>query len=371
MNILVIPTTDWTGHPVPNRLNFILDRLSDRHKIDVCHFKIFEENIRETNCNLIEMDKKIDGDISSYYVYNSLSHLKKISEISEEYDLIISSNIIPGFWANFNDTPVLIDYLDYFPESASSYYNPPLKTLVKHTAGYITDFNLKNAEGIITPTKKFKNFLKKKIDKKIYVIPNGIDTDIIHPSDPSNIEDVYSLKHPVLGYAGSLEKWIDLESIIELMPSLIDRYPRIKLLIVGPGLHTNYGSRLKKLAEEKKVDDRVVFTGGVKYQNLAPYISAMDVGLNPRKEIAMNKLTFGSKVLNYLGCGVPVLSKNMPTVERLFGKDKGVYTYSNDEEFLGELVLALNKKVNPDWIKKFDWDKIAEMYEKAIYDVLK
>ncbi len=371
MNILVIPTTDWTGHPVPNRLNFIFDRLADKHEIDVCHFKIFEEDIRETDCNLIEMDKKIDGDISSYYLHNSFSHLSKIAGIAEDYDLIVSSNIIPGFWANFNDTPLVIDFLDYFPQSASSYYNPPLKTIVRHTAGYITDFNLKNADGIITPTKKFKDYLNKKVDKKIYVIPNGIDTDVIHPSDPTSIEDVYSLKHPVLGYTGSLEKWIDLESIIELMPCLINRYPRIKLLIVGPGLHTNYASNLKELAKEVGVDDRVIFTGGVKYDNLAPYISAMDVGLNPRKEIAMNKLTFGSKVLNYLGCGVPVLSKNMPTVERLFGKEKGVFTYSNDEEFLGELVLALNKKVNPDWIKEFDWDKIAERYEKIIYDVLK
>ncbi|MFW5927647.1 MAG: glycosyltransferase [Thermoplasmatota archaeon] len=371
MNILVIPTTDWTGHPVPNRLNFVYERLADEHKIDVCHFNIFEKDVRETDCHLIEMDKKTDGKISSYYLHNSLNHLSKISEIAEDYDLIISSNIIPGFWANFNDTPLIIDFLDYFPQSASSYYGPPMKTVVEYIAGGITDFNLKNADGIITPTKRFKNYLKKKVDKKIYVIPNGIDTDIIHYTDPTNIEDVYSLQHPVLGYVGSLEKWIDLESIIELMPCLISRYHRIKLLIVGPGLHTDYASKLKELAKEIGVEDRVIFTGGVKYQNLAPYISAMDVGLNPRKEIAMNELTFGSKVLNYLGCGVPVLSKNMPTVEKLFGKEKGVFTYSDDEEFLGELVLALNKKVNPDWISRFDWDKIAEIYEKAIYDVLK
>lgn len=371
MKILVIPTTDWTGHPVPNRLNFIFDRLADRHEVDVCHFNIFEEDIRQTKCNLVEMDKKEGGEISSYYLYNSFNHLKKISELSGDYDVIMSSNIIPGLWANFNDTPVIIDYLDYFPQSASSYYKPPMNTLVRYTAGYITDYNLKNADGIITPTKKFKEYLKNKTRNKIYVIPNGIDTDLIHPSDPTSIENLYSLKHPVLGYAGSLEKWIDLESIIDLMPCLISRYPGIKLLIVGPGLHTNYAEKVKRIAEEKKVSDRVIFTGGVKYSELAPYISAMDVGLNPRKKIAMNRLTFGSKVLNYLGCGVPVLSKNMPTVEKLFGKGKGVFTYKDDEEFLGELVLALNKKVDPKWIKDFDWDRLAEKYEKVIYDVLK
>jgi len=371
MKILVIPTTDWTGHPVPNRLNFIFDRLADNHEIDVCHFNIFEDIIRETKCNLVKMDKKSDGDIGSYYLQNSLNHLKKISDIAYRYDVIISSNILPGFWANFNDTPVIIDYLDLFPQSASSYYKPPMNALVKYTSGGITNLNIKNASAVITPTKKFKEYLREKTGKKIYVVPNGIDTSVIQPTDPTKIEEKYSLKHPVLGYAGSLEKWIDLESVIELMPSLIDRYPRIKLLIVGPGLHTDYASRLKKLAEQKRVSDRVIFTGGVKYSELGPYISAMDVGLNHRKSIAMNQLTFGSKVLNYLGCGVPVLSKNMPTVERIFGRKRGVFSYKNDEEFLGELVLALNKKVNPTWVSKFDWDRIAKKYEKAIQDVLK
>lgn len=371
MKILVIPTTDWIGHPVPNRLNFIFDRLANKYEIDVCHFKIFEEEIRKTKCKLVNVDKKVDGDISSYYINNSLTHLRKISEISDNYDVIISSNIIPGLWANFNDTPVIVDYLDHFPQSASSYYSPPMNELVKYAAGFITNLNLKGASAIITPTEKFKKYLKGKTDKKIYVVPNGVDTEIIHPSDPTEIEKTYSLEHPVLGYAGSLEKWIDLESIIELMPSLIRRYPRIKLLIVGPGLHTNYASKLERLAVEKVVDDRVIFTGGVKYSELAPYISAMDVGLNPRKKIAMNKLTFGSKVLNYLGCGVPVLSKNMPTVEKIFGKEKGVFTYSDDEEFLGELVLALNKNINPAWIGRFEWDILAKKYEKVIQDVLR
>ncbi|MFW6071875.1 MAG: glycosyltransferase [Thermoplasmatota archaeon] len=371
MKILVIPTTDWIGHPVPNRLNFIFDRLANEHEIDVCHFKIFNSEMRNTKCNLIDIDKEVNKDIGRYYLSNSLNHLNKISNIADAYDVIVSSNIIPGLWANLNDTPVIVDYLDHFPQSASSYYSPPMNELVKYTGGLITNLNLKGASAIITPTEKFKEYLKGKTDKNIYVVPNGVDTDLIHPSDPTDIEEIYSLEHPVLGYAGSLEKWIDLESIIELMPTLIRRYPKIKLLIVGPGLHTNYASKLERLAVEKRVDDRVIFTGGVKYSELAPYISAMDVGLNPRKKIAMNKLTFGSKVLNYLSCGVPVLSKNMPTVEEIFGKEKGVFTYSDDEEFLGKLVLAFNKNINPAWIGKFDWDILSEKYEQVIQDVFR
>ena len=38
MKILVIPTTDWIRHPVPNRLNFIFDILAEEHDVYVLHF---------------------------------------------------------------------------------------------------------------------------------------------------------------------------------------------------------------------------------------------------------------------------------------------------------------------------------------------
>lgn len=78
MRILVIPTTDWLGHPVPNRLNFIFDRLSKKHEVDVCEFKIFSKPIRGTNCNLIKMDRDTDRrrNVKQYYLRRSLSHWK-------------------------------------------------------------------------------------------------------------------------------------------------------------------------------------------------------------------------------------------------------------------------------------------------------
>lgn len=57
MNILVIPTTDWIRHPVPNRLNFIFDTLAEEHEVYVLHFglKRFSDlPERETKCQLLK-----------------------------------------------------------------------------------------------------------------------------------------------------------------------------------------------------------------------------------------------------------------------------------------------------------------------------
>ncbi len=369
MKILVIPTTDWIGHPVPNRLNFVFDRLAKKHEVHVCHFKMFQEKRRETRCELIEMDVRVNTDISSYYMKNFLKHASRISDMSPDYDVIISANIIPSFVASLQDTPLLIDYLDHLPESAASYYKTPLNKFAKKIVEGLTTSNIKKAHGLITPTKRFKDHLESKTNKKIIVVPNGLDLDKIGPTDPENIREKLSLGRPVLGYVGSLERWIDLENIIEMMPFVKKRFPDASLLIVGPGLHTDYSEKLKALSKKVGIEEDIVFTGRVDYQRLSPYISVMDVGLNPRKPLKMNTLTMGSKVLTYLACGVPVLSKNMPETEERFRK-KGVYRYRSQKEFLTELSKCLTESIDPSVVSSYDWDNISKKYEKAIYELL-
>ncbi len=364
----MIPTTDWTGHPVPNRLNFIFDRLVERSGIDVdvCHFKLFDEEKRETACELIDMDRAPCTDVKHYYLNNLWHHGAVLREIAPKYDAIVSSNIIPGGLASLQEVPIIIDYLDHFPESAKAYYSSPMDLAAERFASWITTFNLKKAEGLITPTENFRDYLTSKTDIPVEVVPNGVDTDIIKPVDSTSVEDVYDLSSPVLGYAGSLESWLDLEHILEIFPTIKRRYPDATLLLVGPGLHTDYSERLEALAGELGIEEDVVFTGQIPYEELAPYISAMDIGLNPRKPIKMNTMTMGSKVLTYLACGVPVLSKNMPTVEDDLGEDKGVYKYKTDEQFLGELARALTRDVDPSVVEEYDWDVLADDYLKKI-----
>ncbi|MEF8835329.1 MAG: glycosyltransferase [Candidatus Thermoplasmatota archaeon] len=368
LKILVIPTTDWTGHPVPNRLNFIFDRLAERHEVGVCHFKMFDEERRETRCELIDMGCE-SGEVGTYYLSNFRKYSQKLRDISEGYDVIVSSNIIPGFVANLQDVPVVVDYLDHLPQSASSYYDAPLDRLAEKGAGWFTSFNLLKAEGIITPTERFKEYLEGMGVEVVKVVPNGLDMEKIRPEDPAEVCERYGLSRPVLGYVGSVERWIDLESVIKKMSSVKERYPGASLLVVGPDLHTDYLDYLEELSERMGVREDVVFTGRVDYEELSPYLSAMDVGLNPRKDLKMNSLTLGSKVLTYLGCGVPVLSKNMPEAEERFS-GKGVYSYSGEDEFFGKLARCLSERVHRDVVRKYDWDLIARKYEKALLDIL-
>jgi hypothetical protein len=58
------------------------------------------------------------------------------------------------------------------------------------------------------------------------------------------------------------------------------------------------------LAERCGVADKMKFVGAVRYSELGRYISAMDIGLNPLKNMLKNQETVGGKVFNYLSCGI-------------------------------------------------------------------
>jgi len=369
MKILVIPTTDWIRHPVPNRLNFIFDILAEKHEVYVLHFGLKRFSLleaRQTRCTLLPADWIRAEDPSLYYILNFPYHLWKIRQIASrlKIDVILSANILPSFAANFSGAPVVFDYLDHLEESASVYYPGSLMgKVVKKVVRRITRYNVRHARSVITVTKELSDFLYDLRVKEVTVIANGVDTQALQPLPKEEAKSKLGLSGPVLGYVGSLEHWVDLESVVSALPKI-----DATLLVVGPGLFTDYGDKIKKMAEELGVIGRVVFTGAVKYQDLSRYISAMDIGLNPLKMMKKNEYAAGGKVFNYLSCGRPVLSSRMVSLERLLGDE--IYYYDDVESFVVQAKRILNSKIDERRYKsmaeKYDWREIAPKYETVL-----
>jgi glycosyltransferase involved in cell wall biosynthesis len=369
MKILVIPTTDWIRHPVPNRLNFIFDILAEEHDVHVLHFglKRFRNlEARMTKCRLVDASWIAIDDPSLYYLLNFPYHLWKIRNLAKSLniDVILSTNILPSFAANFAGVPVVFDYLDHLEESASIYYpGSALGELVKMVVSPITRYNLRHAHSVITVTQELSLFLQDMGIKDITVIPNGVDTKALMPMPMREAKNSLGLTGVVLGYVGSLEHWVDLETVVQAMPSL-----DATLLVVGPGLFTDYGSTIRKMAEDLGVADRVIFTGAVKYTELSRYISAMDIGLNPLKMMKKNEYAAGGKVFNYLACGRPVLSSRMIALERLLGDE--IYYYDDVESFIAQVKRLLEAEIDEkrcrSLAEEYDWRKIAGSYERVL-----
>ena len=369
MRILVIPTTDWIRHPVPNRLNFIFDILARDHEIFVLHFPIgqFRPNEpRATSCKLIRSGPITVKDPSLFYLLNAPFHLITLLRIirTHKIEVILSANVLPSLLATICRVPIVFDYLDHLEESASIYYPDSFfGKLVKNVVKRITRFNLGHAASIITVTPDFRDYLNEKGFFGVQVIPNGVDTSSLKEIPASEAKKQLDLQGPVIGYIGSLEYWVDLESVIEALP-----YLDTKLLIVGPGLFTDYGHLLRTRAERKGVSDRVIFTGLVPFHELSLYISAMDIGLNPLKKMAKNELTVGGKVFNYLACGKPVLSSRMHALERMLGD--ALFYFDDQESFINQVKAILTAPGDSAryhaLASEYDWENLAKQYETIL-----
>ncbi|HOT06003.1 MAG: D-inositol-3-phosphate glycosyltransferase [Methanosaeta sp. PtaB.Bin039] len=369
MNILVIPTTDWIRHPFPNRLNFIFDILAERHSVHVLHFELsrFRDNPpRETRCNLHKAGSVQAGDPSVYYLKSALVHWQAIQRVIREegIEVILSANIMPSFLASLTGVPVVFDYLDHLEESASIYYPGSIRgEAVKRGVRMITRHNLRQAREVITVTNELRDFLQGLGVTSVEVIPNGVDTTLLQPMDMSEAKRALGLRGPVIGYVGSLEYWVDLEMVVGALPNL-----DVTLLVVGPGLFTDYGERIQGEARSLGVADRVVFTGAVPYAQLGRYISAMDIGLNPLKMMKKNEYAAGGKIFNYLSCGRPVLSSRMISLERLLGD--GLRYYDDQESFVSNVRSMLSKPEEPEKnraiAERFDWRSLAKQYEAVL-----
>ncbi len=371
MNILVIPTTDWTRHPVPNRLNFIFDILAERHSVHIANFvlkKFKAVKARKTKCQLHNMTLININDPSLYYLLNSLAHLIKLKQIirREKIDLILSANILPGFMVYLikGKKPVVFDYLDHYEESAATYYPGSLVgDFVKKGVKQIIHYNLRKADSVITVTNEFKQFLCSIGVRNINIIPNGADTSILKQIPADIAKEKLGLKGNIIGYVGSLEYWVDLETVIKALPQL-----DVRLLIVGPELFTDYGKMIKELAKKMNVSDKIIFTGGVEYSELYKYISAMDIGLNPLKSVKKNEITVGGKIFNYLACGKPVLSSRMPALENLLGNI--LFYYKDENDFIDSVNRLLKSQIDADryinTASNFDWKIIANKYDEVL-----
>jgi len=371
MNILVIPTTDWVRHPVPNRLNFIFDSLSKHHRIFILHFPLrqFQGNApRPTSCTLVESGPVPVSDPSFYYLLNAPFHFLTIRKIlrKEKIDVVLSANILPSFLANGSGVPIVFDYLDHFEESASIYYPGSVAgSVIKKGVSKMTRFNLIRAKRVITVTNELKEYLVGLGIRDVSVIPNGVDTALLHPDNKEEAKEKIGLGGKyVIGYVGSLEYWVDLETAVDALPGL----PGVVLLVIGPGLFTDYGSHIAGRARKLGVDNRVIFTGAIPYNEIRQYITAMDVGLNPLKPMKKNEYAAGGKVFNYLSCGRPVLSSRMVSLERLLGDD--LFYYDDVSSFVSQVKYILDRGREAEYYRsiamRFDWHLLAKQYESVL-----
>ena len=143
---------------------------------------------------------------------------------------------------------------------------------------------------------------------KIVKITPAVDTDFFKPGiDAGDLIQRYSLenKRVILTVARlSQRKGHDL--VITAVSRLKEKIPDIVYLIVGSGPDEK---RLKKLAQDYALKDRVIFCGPVRDEDLPKFYNACDVYVMPNRQVkGIDTLEgFGLSFIEASACAKPVI----------------------------------------------------------------
>jgi phosphatidylinositol alpha-1,6-mannosyltransferase len=382
MRILLVPASDWLSNPIPSRLHFIFERLAERHEVHVIRYPIpLWKVCRKSKAIVHEATGFPIRDLSSYYVVNTPNHLRLFDKIlkTRSIDVIVFANILTGaesiILGKSRRIPLVCDYLDHFPESASSYYTHPIvKSLVHGIVLRITKWNLRNANHVVAVSDSFLKWLANNGIRNLSLIPNGVDLGRFKPGDRDNARQQTGIKQLekkfVISYTGTVENWYDLR--------VVARATRILNSKGVPAIFQVVGGHLVNLDNDRYDGYKlnVIETGFVDNKQVPLYLNASDVCVLPLKNMAKN-LTRPLKLLEYFSVGKPVFSLPNLELERAFGDAMTIF---HDADELANLFLKIERnpdefsskvKKGYDYAQENSWDNHAKKYEKLLEFVVK
>lgn len=148
-------------------------------------------------------------------------------------------------------------------------------------------------------------------EENVVVIPNAVDPDEFahpEPADPALKSRLGLDGATVLGFIGSYYGYEGLDLLLEAMPFVLARSPKVKLLLVGGGLEEQ---ALKARAELLSLGEAVIFAGRVPHQDVAKYYALVDGFIYPRHPMRLTELVTPLKPLEAMAQRKPVLASDI------------------------------------------------------------
>lgn len=191
---------------------------------------------------------------------------------------------------------------------------------------------------ILTPTEYSKSLLKSYgLNKPIYSISNGVDTDQFCPSDARReaFRKKYHLSQsePVVISVGLM---IERKGIMDYI-ALARKLPDVRFFWFG---HTKSWMLPRKVREAiKRASPNLTFAGYIEQEELKNAYCGADLFAFLSKEE-----TEGIVVLEALASEIPVLLRDIPVYEGWLDDGKSVYKASSQDGFLQALTEILAKQ---------------------------
>jgi len=299
-------------------------------------------------------------------------------------DLIISHNTIGGFAAllakrSQKDCLVVLDLTDLLFEYLEDYYPGGWMRLIQLQGKRLERKSIRESDKIVTVSNSMRNILLTygAQPENVKVVCDGVDTKIFKRTNEGELRDKFGKNaRDIVIFQGVVDPQDNPQIILDAAKEVVKKHRQTMFCIIGGGTAL---SPLKQKIARDNLAGYFYFSGWVKQEEVARYISASDIGLVilPDSLSARGRVTL--KEFEYWACGVPVIVPRLPALEEVVEEGKtGLFYQPGDFKSLAEKITLLienkdlRKKMGEKGMEvvkeKFEWERLTNRYVKICED---
>jgi glycosyltransferase involved in cell wall biosynthesis len=224
--------------------------------------------------------------------------------------------------------PLIFDAHEMFPEMPEVIDRKMVKWFWKK----IEDWIFPNLKYSYTVCRSIADIYNRKYNINMHVVRNIPFSE--HNITPSPAINANGKK--ILLYQGAVNMGRGIEWVIDTMPHL-DGYV---FYVVGGG---DVLDELKMRVKKRRLEDRVLFTGKIPFEQLAAYTQSADIGINLLENKGLNYYySLPNRIFDYIRNHIPVLSVDFPEIRKIVAHyDIGVLINHFEPEFLAETIRKM------------------------------
>ena len=245
-------------------------------------------------------------------------------------NLIVRSTLVP----HLAGARIILDMRDPLPEFFQSRYGFPDDHRVVRALLLEERVSCRYASHVLTVIDAMRDlFLRSVPAEKITVVRNAPDPRLFSHTGGLPTRDPTDR---TLLYAGTVAERYGVDLIVRAVGRLKDRIPGIRARIVGDG---DLVPRLRDIAREDGIQDRVSFDGPVPLDEMPGIIATAWIGAQPHRADPLMRYSFSTKLLEWGSLGLPVITSATESVVREFTDEEMMLVPPGDLDAFCDRVL--------------------------------
>lgn len=250
------------------------------------------------------------------------------------YDVVMTttppiSTGLAGFVTVLTDTLWLVDVRDLWIDASVSLGFIPEDGIVEHASRYFQRQVLHTSDTIAVTTETLGDHLCEEygatLSEKVLLVPNGVDMNRFASADANGA--VIDSDGPAIVYVGNIGHAQALDECIRAMGRLDHD---AELYLIGSG---DAVPALREVVADAGVEDAVEFTGPIPHEDVPSVLKNAEIGIAPLLDDSELDYAMPTKVYEYMGAGLPVVTTGQGEIERFIEQSGGgIHTTTDPDD---------------------------------------